>query len=250
MKLFITQDTVFKPSPEQSITLPTDGIAKVKAGAHFDVLAYREDGEHLVVTLNPKTEDLVSVHPSGRNTWWVFKGHIKDPEGFSSSNNPRDNPAKKSPGRGFKFALPGYTGVYYSNDPIASFAPNFTWREALHFGSSGGYRRPANAGVVRQIIAAARNMQAIRERFGGKVITVTSWYRDPVTNAAVGGATQSRHMQGDAVDFQVAGLSPRDVYRALDAWHGSKGGLAHGVGFTHSDWRGYRARWSYPGAGR
>jgi uncharacterized protein YcbK (DUF882 family) len=88
-------------------------------------------------------------------------------------------------------------------------------------------------------------MEDGRRRYGGVPIQVNSWYRDPATNAAVGGASQSRHMSGDAVDFVVPGKHPYDVYADLDAWWGNKGGLASSTVFTHIDTRGYNARWDY-----
>ena len=85
--------------------------------------------------------------------------------------------------------------------------------------------------------------------YGGRRIQINSWYRDPITNKAVGGASQSRHMAGDAVDFLVvegAGyLNPFDVYGRLDPWWGNRGGLASSSLFTHIDVRGYKARWHY-----
>lgn len=62
---------------------------------------------------------------------------------------------------------------------------------------------------------------------------------------AVGGASQSRHLVGDAVDFVVVGLHPSEVYSRLDLWWGNRGGLASSSVFTHLDVRGYEARWSY-----
>jgi hypothetical protein len=48
----------------------------------------------------------------------------------------------------------------------------------------------------------------------------------------------------------VAGMTPAQVYGALDSWWGTQGGLAQGgrMDFTHIDGRGQRARWSYLGA--
>ena len=248
MKLVISKNTVFKPSDAQSANLPPEEIAAVEEGSEFEMLAYREVGRHLIVTLNPATEDLSALHPSGKNTWYVYKGHIVDPEGYSAGNDPRDKPAEASrEGRGFEFEISGVPGLLYSNDPIPG-VQHFKWREALHFDQNGKFRRPHNSSVGRNIIRIAKVLENARLRLGGEPVTITSWYRDPVTNRAVGGASQSRHMRGDAVDFRVPHKTPRQVYSTLDTWWQSQGGLAAGVGFTHLDGRGYRARWSYPGA--
>lgn len=42
----------------------------------------------------------------------------------------------------------------------------------------------------------------------GQPLTVTSGYRDPATNARVGGARNSQHTHGNAFDISVAGMSP------------------------------------------
>ena len=96
----------------------------------------------------------------------------------------------------------------------------------------------------------ARVLQDIRGRLGNRQITVTSWLRPYKINQEVGGASNSRHLYGDGVDFTVAGMTPAQVYGALDSWWGTQGGLAQGgrMGFTHIDGRGQRARWSYLGA--
>ena len=88
-------------------------------------------------------------------------------------------------------------------------------------------------------------MEEVRDRLGGRPITINSWYRDPVTNRRVGGASRSRHLVGDAVDFVAPGIHPYDVYDRLNRWWGAKGGLASATVFTHIDTRGYYARWSY-----
>jgi uncharacterized protein YcbK (DUF882 family) len=147
--------------------------------------------------------------------------------------------------------FPGFAGTYYSNDPIYfenQFGQrgNFTWGEALHADpATGFYRRPATAAIVYNILEMTRVMEEIRRRFGNRSIGINSWYRDPVTNAAIGGASNSRHMTGDAIDFVVSGVHPFDVFANLDPWWGNRGGLASSSVFTHIDMRGYRARWDY-----
>lgn len=128
----------------------------------------------------------------------------------------------------------------YLDAPIISNG-HFTWAEA----TKGGERVPANEAVVKGIIQAARKLEEIRAYLGNRAISINSWYRDPDSNRAVGGAKYSRHLNGDAVDFVVAGLHPYDVYDRLDGWQGNRGGLASSTVFTHLDFRGHYARWSY-----
>ncbi len=116
---------------------------------------------------------------------------------------------------------------------------NFTWAEATH----GGTRMPANQATVDAIVRLAKLAQQARDRIGRPFI-VTSWYRPPIINRAVGGATTSRHLVGDAMDFICEGLSGNQLYWFLEPWW--PGGLGRYLNFPnlcHIDARNYRARW-------
>ena len=53
-------------------------------------------------------------------------------------------------------------------------------------------------------------LQAVRDHFG-KPVHITSGYRCPAHNEAIGGAAKSRHTRGEAADFYVQDVSPADV---------------------------------------
>lgn len=85
----------------------------------------------------------------------------------------------------------------------------------------------------------------IREHFG-QPVTITSGCRCEKHNANVGGASSSQHKLGKAADFQVKGMTPQDVQRALDAMlPKDKYGLGYGKTFTHIDVREKAARFDY-----
>jgi hypothetical protein len=122
-----------------------------------------------------------------------------------------------------------------------SIIPNgsFTWAEATY----GGTRMPQNQSTVNAIIRIAVMAQQARDRIGRPFI-VTSWYRPPAINRSVGGAINSRHIVGDAIDFIVEGLTGNQLYWSLDPWW--PGGLGRYIKFPnlcHIDSRNYRARW-------
>lgn len=124
---------------------------------------------------------------------------------------------------------------------FASIIPNgnFTWAEA----TQGGTRMPPNQATVEAIVRIASLAQQARDRIGRPFI-ITSWYRPPDVNARVGGASNSRHIVGDAIDFYCEGLSGDQLYWALDPWW--PGGLGRYTQFpelSHIDARGFRARW-------
>lgn len=248
--LTFSHDTVLKPDNEQSTTERSQEYREVDKGYSIFIEGYRPDPEgtnHYVITLGEEAYPqgwLASFHSSKRKEWYVFKEHIEDIEGLSQQNQPDDKsvPAPTYKDRGVLLNLHG-RGIW-SNDPILPITPNFTWREALHVSANGSYRHPATPGVLTNIERVADVMQQIRNRYN-RPISINSWYRDPVTNKRVGGASASRHLQGDAVDFVVQGLSTDEVFKDLDPWWGNRGGLAYHRSFVHLDFRGWKSRWNY-----
>ncbi len=93
---------------------------------------------------------------------------------------------------------------------------------------------------------AAELMERIRQFFGNLPITVNSWYRTEIYNKQVGGAKNSQHVLGRAVDFTVQGVKPAEVQKRLAAVVKELGigGLGCYPTFTHIDlgrrrtWRG------------
>lgn len=61
--------------------------------------------------------------------------------------------------------------------------------------------------------ALAKNvLQPIRDHYN-KSVNITSGYRGPKVNRAVGGSLNSQHMKGEAADFSVSGERHIDVCR-------------------------------------
>lgn len=234
IKLRVLNDTLFKASVKQARELPASDKVMVKEGQEFNLHSHEPAAEgHVKVALLD-----VFLGPENKNTWYAYGPHVEI-QGNEPENAPddRDDP---EPALSGPFNLPGFESTFYLSAPILK-GGNFTWAEA----TKNGTRMPADRNVVEHIIAIADVMDEVREFFGGRAITVNSWYRDPATNRRVGGASRSRHIVGDAVDFTVQGISPPEVQRRLNPWWGSRGGLASASSFTHIDKRGYRARWTY-----
>ena len=75
-----------------------------------------------------------------------------------------------------------------------------------------GENSQARANIQR----TAEVMEQVRAMLGNKPILVSSGYRSPQVNAAVGGAKTSAHVQGLAVDFSCPGFgTPLQICKAL-----------------------------------
>lgn len=180
---------------------------------------------------------------SNRNEWYVFQGHIEI-LGTDPNNQPMDSfvePVAKiaEPNKGPAITLPKLGKVHLGSPILAG--GHFSWAEV----TKNGQRIPVSADIVSGIVRVAKAMEEVRSYLGDHSIRINSWYRDPVTNRQVGGAKDSRHLYGDAVDFYLPDIPPAEVHRRLDGWWNSRGGLASAKTFTHLDTRGYRARWHY-----
>lgn len=86
-------------------------------------------------------------------------------------------------------------------------------------------------------------LQKIRNHFG-KSVTITSAYRTPTKNKAVGGETYSQHLYGKAADIKVSGVSPKKVAAYAEKLLVNKGGIGTYSTFTHIDVRATKSRWN------
>lgn len=100
-------------------------------------------------------------------------------------------------------------------------------------------RIPSESDILSSIYALADELDKLREEWGS-AIGVTSWYRPPAINRAVGGVSNSQHLYGSAVDiFTYDGRDAQFEAFLDDHWGGALGyGVASGRGFTHLDLRG------------
>jgi hypothetical protein len=83
-----------------------------------------------------------------------------------------------------------------------NLSPHFTLEEAVlsQTAARNGIDNTPSDDIITNMRAAAAQLEQVRAILGYP-IAVSSWYRCPQVNALVGGATNSAHMSGWAIDF-------------------------------------------------
>lgn len=89
---------------------------------------------------------------------------------------------------------------------------------------------------------ALDKLQALRDKLG-RPITITSGYRSPEHNEAVGGARNSKHMEGIAFDCRMDNHNPTEFMAAAQEVGFDAIGTYPKSGFIHIDDRGVHKRW-------
>lgn len=118
-------------------------------------------------------------------------------------------------------------------DGDAQLSPHFRLRE---FASKDGSDKVlVDDGLVELL-------EAIRSAVGSAV-TISSGYRSPAHNKAVGGVSHSQHLYGRAADIVVEGASPLLVGQIAEYYLDRRGGIGVYETFTHVDTRSVRSRW-------
>ena len=95
-------------------------------------------------------------------------------------------------------------------------SPHFSLAEATISETAqklGLSNQPLPAHLANMRIAAA-GMEQVRALFE-RAVQVTSWYRSPAVNHAVGGVPTSHHALGWAIDFRVADVDGLTVARQI-----------------------------------
>lgn len=231
-KLITLWDTYLKKEPVDSSKLDDNDKVFIESGSELDLNWHtRATDNHVKFSLVEKI--------NGLHNWYMYDESAKF-LGNELGNDPKEEYEKPS-NRGPQIIIPGISRKVGIHEKIIS-GGNFSWAEA----TKNGTRIPVNETVSHNIVRLAEYLEEVRDLLGNKSIRITSWYRDPATNRRVGGASRSRHLSGDAVDFYCDHIPVSQAYAKLNAWHGSEGGLAVKPGsFLHIDLRRYVARWTY-----
>jgi hypothetical protein len=98
-------------------------------------------------------------------------------------------------------------------------------------------------GLLNNIVPTAVVLQTAREMLGAPII-ISSCYRSPAYNKAIGGASRSLHQTFQAADNVATDLVKLyHILATLRAAGAFLGGLGGYSSFVHIDTRGYNATW-------
>lgn len=99
-----------------------------------------------------------------------------------------------------------------ANKPLSE---HFSWDEAIRSEKADrmGLVNLPDSKATGNIIVTASKLEEVRKLVGPLIIT--SWYRSPAVNKAIGGVTSSAHTTGCAVDCHVEGVTPLDLCKRV-----------------------------------
>lgn len=149
------------------------------------------------------------------------------------------------------------------NEAISGFfgGTSLNFQQASGATEGTGSQASLNRSEVESGTADIKNLQPRMKKFiddlaeAGIVdaLEVRSGYRDPERNRRAGGARYSRHIQGDAIDLDVSGMTDEQKAAVLEAAiaKGAKGiGVYPGGNSLHIDLRETPATWGYSPFGK
>ncbi len=180
------------------------------------LLRYLNEGNYIAAA-----QEFPRWNKAGGQVWsGLTRRRESERQLFLSDGVPGHNP--DAPDDHHNFAAPVFKGCH------------FNWGEVFQWDES---RLTDDPLILHRIAKLADVLEEIRKDYG-KPLGITSWYRDPATNARLSGAaTHSRHLLGDAADCYPVGGDVEDFQRWVQQPGRWTGGIGRGAarGFVHLD---------------
>jgi hypothetical protein len=100
--------------------------------------------------------------------------------------------------------------------PDVQLSPSFKLSEFIksNTAKARGIPNVPDARIIENLKGLAVAMEPVKGTFGDRV-SITSGFRCPALNKAIGGNSESAHCQGYAVDFVVSGMDATQIMRWL-----------------------------------
>lgn len=99
-----------------------------------------------------------------------------------------------------------------------NYPPHFS-RDELLFSQTaarnGIDNSPTSDEIEANIVRTAWYLELLREKLGSRPIVVSSGYRSPYLNNAIGGSKTSAHMKGLAADISCPDMTPLELSRFI-----------------------------------
>lgn len=228
------KETCLKKVVAQSGELSDDQKVAVHVGKTYKILNHTpaEQG-HYKIDISDNA-----------GTWYIWSGHWQLPwEDHTEEHEPVEQQFINSIEKSSDGSIPQNWQSINWNDFQAKVSKYFSVGEVAH---QDRRRIPTDNTIKQNVFTLAQELDKVREAWGSPLI-VTSWYRPPAINRAVGGASNSQHLYGKAADIRpVQG----DVYKFQDwldktAWKDKALGYGARKGFVHLDLRPGHIRWIY-----
>lgn len=225
-ELIFTKDSLIKSRLADSTLLDENEIRRVKNRDSFQIVSYKKvEGNHLLVTFLDKSAP----------GYYVYTPDciLKNKQGEKVNVSP---PEKKTP-----FYVDGLADPLYQEDPVIP-GGNIYWSEICR----NGERNLDNFYQVQWTRELCEILEECRTYFGNKPIRITSAYRPPAINRAVGGSSQSYHLydRAAAVDFYIDGVPDQEVYDYLRSFQKYGVAISYKDFFIHLD-TGPNRTWQY-----
>lgn len=103
---------------------------------------------------------------------------------------------------------------------MANLTEHFTLEEMTlsQAAARAGMDNTPSPTIVKNLKETCALLEAVRKVLGGVPILISSGYRSPALNKAIGGSKTSAHMEGFAADFTAPAFgTPLQVARAISA---------------------------------
>ena len=223
-----TATTYLKKQPFQSAQLTANQKLLVPLGKEYQITGYSPSADgHYLVEL---------AHQAGN--WYLYSGHWQLPWEDNREQREYQKLSYFQP-----VAAPTAWQQIDWKDMNSPLSQYFTVREATN---ADKRRIPTDPAIKQNIFRLAKELDKVRKAWGTPIV-VTSWYRPPAINRAVGGVSNSQHILGKAADIKPSHGDLKTFQHWLDtvAWKDKALGFGAKRGFVHVDLRPTPIRWNY-----